>query len=118
MMAFLIFNRSLGYVFLTDLINRGMPDVRESSQSKARAPVLEPSVSMLPVSHVNCELGVESQLGNVFANFFESPLGYQLTLVSQETVKYYAVARGVHLGIHCTWVEFKLQVIKFNGARK
>ena len=50
--------------------------------------------------------------------FFESPLGYQLTLVSQETVKYYAVARGGHLGIHCTWVEFKLQVIKFNGARK
>lgn len=116
MMAFLISNRSLGYVFLTGVINRGVPDVRESSQSKARAPVLEPIVSMLPVSHTNCELGVESQSGNAFANFFESPLGYQLTLVSQQMVKYY-VARGVHLGIHCSWVECKLQVNKFNGAR-
>ena len=89
----------------------------ESSQSKARAGVLEPSVSMLLDSHLNCELGGENQLGNAFANFFESPLGYQLTLVSQETVKYYAVARGVCLGTYWSWAECKLQVNKFNGAR-
>ena len=100
MMASLISNRSLGYVCLTGVINRGVPDVWESSQSKARARVLDPSVSMLPDSHLNCELGGENQLRIAFANVFESPLGYQLTLVSQETVKYYAVMRGVCVGTY------------------
>ena len=90
--------------------------MQESSRSKARAPDLEPSVSMLLVSHTNCELGVESQLGNAFADFWESSR-YQFTLVSQQTVKYYVVARGVHLGIYCSWVECELQVNKYNGAR-